>query len=154
MIIVTILNNKYMKIIMLIGPRNCGKTTTIRKTYDELSNNHHAKVIQLKPYPTLQDFDAVLELPNGKKIGFHSEGDLARSLIAAMNDYNDSGICDILVCACTEIRVTPPDMAEDIVGTENLIFVFKERVPATEQCAANEKCRDIIIDHINKLILQ
>jgi hypothetical protein len=129
-----------MKIIMLIGESDCGKTTAIRKVYDEMVR--YAK--EPKPdIPDEGDIDAVLTHRSGQRIGFHSEGDTSAVLIKAMRDHNDNK-CDILVCACNESLSDPHGTAR-LLAREYYTPIYKEKAPESEWAAANEEYKNLII---------
>jgi hypothetical protein len=129
-----------MKIIMLIGPDKCGKTATIKKVYNELS--HYAQEIEPKtviPSNPEGDFEGVLQLGNGQKIGFYSQGNHPAILIDAMRKYENEQKCDIWVCACTEGHAHPPGQAA-LFAKENFVHVIMKERHATEEY------KNIIID--------
>jgi GTPase SAR1 family protein len=133
-----------MKIIMLIGQSSCGKTTIIRKVYDEMLR--HADVLEPKTVIYGEDFRAVLKHGSGQRIGFISAGDYANDLIAGMCDFSDSDRCDILICACNEF--SEPFRVAGQLARENFIPVYKnkEKTTESEQDAENEEYKNIIID--------
>jgi len=87
-----------MKVIMLSGPTDCGKTTVINEVYQILtggyfSNNRHS------------DFECGIQY-QGKNIAFQSAGDYSYNSINAMRKY-DALNYDILVCAHNTNKVNP-----------------------------------------------
>lgn len=87
-----------MKVIMLSGPTDCGKTTVINEVYQILtggyfSNNRHS------------DFECGIQY-QGKNIAFQSAGDYSYNSIDAMRKY-DALNYDILVCAHNTNKVNP-----------------------------------------------
>jgi ABC-type dipeptide/oligopeptide/nickel transport system ATPase component len=133
-----------MKIIMLIGQNGCGKTTAIRKVYDEMLR--HADVLEPKTVIYGEDFWAVLKHRSGQRIGFISASDYANDLVAGMCDFSDSDRCDILLCACNEGFSEPHRVAGQL-ARENFIPVYKskEKAPENEWDAENEEYKNIII---------
>lgn len=98
---------KTMEVIMLKGPKNCGKTTTLNLVYDDLVNNHHAKIHTAKKQlgEDPNDFEAVL-IYQKKKIAIFTMGDLAYEVIGAMGKYDYLAV-DILVIACNDGFIKP-----------------------------------------------
>jgi hypothetical protein len=140
-----------MKIIMLVGQSNCGKTTTIRKVYDEMAQ--HAIKKPKAGIPDDDDFEAVLKHRSGQRIGFHSTGDTSGSVIDAMRNFSDNDRCDILVCACNE-RFSDPHGAARQIARGDCITVYKpeDQAPENERDAENEEYKSIIIALIISLV--
>lgn len=95
-----------MRIIVVKGAPNTGKTTAIRLAYD-IALYLGAAII--KPRNTADkphaDFDAVL-FYQGRRIGFHSGGDLRYMLPKIVDSHND---CDTLVMASRNFDQTKLD---------------------------------------------
>lgn len=89
-----------MKIIVLSGPSNCGKTTTINAVFDSLCGGNR-KASNVLFYnspvgnPVQNDFEGVLDYKN-KKIAFFSMGDYKRDCINAIVKYAGA---DVLIMA-------------------------------------------------------
>jgi hypothetical protein len=125
-----------MKVIMLIGEPNSGKTTTIHEVYKSLTGHYH------KNWPPKKDFEDIVT-HKGKKIGFRSDGDLACSAIEAMAKYGKKG-CDILICACrikfiTTLGKAMRDFKKDFIP------VFKT-MPLCDK--SNNADKNTILSHI------
>jgi hypothetical protein len=86
-----------MKVIMLIGSPNCGKTNTINEVYKSLTGNYFGQNANC-------DFECTLSY-QGKTIAFKSAGDRACDSVNAMEKYSQAG-CDILICACRIYLIT------------------------------------------------
>lgn len=88
-----------MKIILLAGKSNTGKTTTINLTYDNLIR-HGASIIKEKiPLgKNSMDFESVLSY-RGKSVAFYSMGDFYWKCRGAINKYVK---CDYLVLAYSD----------------------------------------------------
>jgi ABC-type proline/glycine betaine transport system ATPase subunit len=83
---------------MLLGEKNCGKTTTLNLVYDCL-NQQQAGIIEKKEsINEMKDFECIIRYKS-KKIAFFTMGDFAIRLIKAFEKYADKQ-CDVLVCAC------------------------------------------------------
>lgn len=93
-----------MRIIMLSGPQNSGKTTTINMVYDAIisaSSIYRSKQIL---GGDMNDFEAVLDyIQNGqtKRVAFFSMGDYSFEVVHAMSFYEGMG-CDVLICTCRD----------------------------------------------------
>jgi len=87
-----------MKIIILSGKSNCGKTTTINLAYKQLTGSFFAENER-------KDFETTIKYKN-KLIAFYSMGDESNPLIKAINNYENLN-CDILICACN-VRFKKP----------------------------------------------
>lgn len=87
-----------MKVIMLMGTPESGKTTTLNMVYDELAKSG-ATVIsnksQLGKDP--QDFKCILQY-QGKRVGIFTMGDYYEEIIYALGYFEGMG-CDVLIIA-------------------------------------------------------
>ena len=87
-----------MKIIMLKGKDNSGKTTTLNLVYDELVNNKNAKVCS---YVKLgwkgDDFACTLAYKN-LKVAIFSMGDYVEDIKRAIEHYRHTS-ADVLIIA-------------------------------------------------------
>jgi GTPase SAR1 family protein len=138
---------------MLIGPSNCGKTTTIDRVYEEVYSKleEPPKEYIIKERTPIgskdsKDFEAILKY-EGQEIGFYSLGDYASMVINdAMKAYD--GNCDVLVCACNERFLSPPGYAIRRYK-EDFIPVFKKYVSETDRHDSEyEKYASIILQLI------
>jgi len=90
-----------MKIILVEGPPNSGKTTLINEVFNTLRKEISTEDV-IMPYDNHvwdnDDFQAVVR-KNGKTIGFYSMGDIAHQVIAMIYVYAVRYECDILVIA-------------------------------------------------------
>ena len=82
-----------MKIILLQGPSNCGKTETFIKLREKLLNDYHGE--ELYHSENKRDFESVIKC-NEKQIGLFSMGDLKWWINWAVVKY--AGV-DVLVIA-------------------------------------------------------
>jgi ABC-type dipeptide/oligopeptide/nickel transport system ATPase component len=89
-----------MKIIMLSGECNSGKSTTLNLVYNTI-NPAPQDIIEPKTSVGNQkdkDFKCII-CYNGKKVSFYTGGDNPSSIIdEAIEEYKEK--CDTLVCAC------------------------------------------------------
>jgi hypothetical protein len=86
-----------MKIIMLSGDTNKGKSTTFNLVYDSLNPKTIVEPKKLLGNPIYKDFECIIEY-EGKRIAFYTMGDFPNYLIEAFEKYKIK--CDCLVCAC------------------------------------------------------
>lgn len=87
-----------MKIIMLKGPDNSGKTTTLNLVYNELVNNRKAKVCSyVKVGWKGDDFACTLDYKNSK-VAIYSMGDYSIDIKRAIEYYTHKS-ADVLIIA-------------------------------------------------------
>lgn len=86
-----------MKIILVEGPANSGKTTVINKVFDNISKD---EVIMPREQVggDKHDFQAVVQ-HNGKRIGFYSMGDYEDCVKNNIELFATQHKCDILIIA-------------------------------------------------------
>ena len=89
-----------MKIIMLSGNQNTGKTTTLKLVYDQLAQNMpsppQAQPIQGGDYG---DFESSPLRHNGKTVAIYSLGDTLYRIYEAIIKY--CGTVDVFIVACS-----------------------------------------------------
>lgn len=117
-----------MKIIVVKGNQNIGKTTSIRLAYDIALYLGAAIItprnIEDKPH---NDFETVL-FYNGKRIGFHSGGDLLKSFEEVIDDYKEKK-CDTLVMASRNFDQTKLD---SIFSGHDVEYLYKAKADDIE----------------------
>jgi hypothetical protein len=93
-----------MKIIVLTGQSNKGKTSALRLVYEKIisANGGKGKDFKTEGNPIQGDFSDVQSY-KGKKIAFFTMGDYDKHLVAAINKYTAQQ-CDLLVCACNDVH--------------------------------------------------
>lgn len=128
-----------MKTIVIRGPKNSGKTTTIGEVFEYFTHNN---IEYLEEKDRINDdphdFSAIISYKD-KKIGFYSMGDYLREVVEALKCYECKG-CDILLCACND-RFKSFDSA---VGSKATDIV--------EKVSIENNITDKVIDLINKYI--
>lgn len=85
------------KIFALRGPRNLGKSQTIRTVVEMLTEKHPDAIFEHN-HKTKVDVRAVLTI-NGSKIGIESQGDPNGRLIKESLDLFLKIGCDVIICA-------------------------------------------------------
>ena len=83
-----------MKIIAMQGAADKGKTATIRRAYEAFKSKGVIECFQ----PIGKDFEAIITMPDGKKIGFFSQGDWAENVSHNISTA-EKWECDILITA-------------------------------------------------------
>lgn len=87
-----------MRIIVLQGMPNTGKTRTLNLVFDLLIQNSGASTNrQGIGNPTQNDFSDIVQW-NNQRIAFFTMGDYSTYLANAIYDYHNRN-CDVLVCA-------------------------------------------------------
>ena len=86
-----------MKIIVLQGIPNVGKTSTLNLVWDTLTNNGGTSTNRQLLGGDPNDFSDVVIL-NNQMIGFFTMGDYSNDLSNAVYDYSAQG-CNLLICA-------------------------------------------------------
>ncbi len=90
-----------MKVILLSGKSNCGKTTTLNLVYDKIKKDDSFSIIEEKPEleKSPDDFECLIKY-KGKEVAFFTMGDYPDDIVEAFERYELG--CDILICACSE----------------------------------------------------
>ncbi|WP_461247550.1 hypothetical protein, partial [Treponema sp. R6D11] len=91
-----------MKIIMLVGPGGTGKTTTLKKVYERLSNN-----IQPKYYQEINknpDIECYPLYHHDKKIALCSAGDTLNCITKPIIKFCCMGM-DVIIIAFSEDKL-------------------------------------------------
>ena len=83
-----------MKIIAMQGAASKGKTSTIRNAYERFKTRGRIDLFQ----PIGNDLEAIITMPDNKKIGFYSQGDWPENTSHNIESA-EKWECDILVTA-------------------------------------------------------
>ena len=139
-----------MKVIMLLGVSNIGKTTTINEVYNALAGKNGENIICPKTGFTgsPKDFECVLKYKE-KQIALFSLGDLSREVTQAMC-YYDNMKCDILVCACNINRLMPQRYLARYPGSQIIQKSIANQ--KAEEYKENKEDANKIISLIQKMI--
>lgn len=91
-----------MEIIALRGPRDAGKTTTLKIVFEKLKAQGFQPMKDLEEDLENGDFLWVLE-KDGRKVGLVTQGDYAQREYSVKNHLSklESAGCDTAICACT-----------------------------------------------------
>jgi hypothetical protein len=127
-----------MKIIMLSGKHNSGKSTTLNLVYDKMEPNIETIIEPKKVLgnPIYKDFECIVKY-NNKKVAFYTMGDFSGLLIDAFKKYDNLNCC-ILICACSTKFSTP---YREITNYQH--NVVKKTMPLCDE--SNESDRDEIL---------
>jgi hypothetical protein len=88
-----------MKTILLVGEKECGKTSSLYLAYEKIilcggkGSNFNPEGARNQ-----WDFSDIVSF-QGMKIAFFTMGDFEDKIINAFNNYNSQN-CDILICSC------------------------------------------------------
>lgn len=140
-----------MKLIILSGPDNCGKTESLNVLHDLLMDISHVKEkskVQVGN-PAQNDFEYLLEGPGPAQI---------RIAISTCGDYPDRlkdfcqrhCNCDVVICACNmkfmRNRVYVP--FEDAMNFDSLATIVLKTPDSTieTQRSANKKCAQYLFN--------
>ena len=99
-----------MKIILLVGAKNCGKTSTLNLVYAHLINYGYKCQNQIQPldlsYNESHDFEADLLSPSKTKIKIASHGD-TKGYCNTIYQNAMKANCDALIMACNNQNYNP-----------------------------------------------
>lgn len=124
-----------MRIIVLQGMPNTGKTITLNLVYDTvLQNGGVSTNRQVIGNPTQNDFSDIV-LRGNQRIAFFTMGDYSTYLANAIYDYDHQN-CDVLVCALS--TNTAKVRANNALNKYNATRINKTIAPnATSELATN-----------------
>lgn len=130
-----------MKIIVIKGNPNSGKTTSIRLVYDLLLYKG-AKIDKPRNSgKTYADFDTEL-LYNEKRVAISSAGDVLKNIHKTMSDHDG---CDILITASRNFKQSSLD---EIFSDYDVEYIKKEKRGDEENIStANEilQCAKLVL---------
>lgn len=125
-----------MELIILAGPGNCGKTTTLNIAYINMISSGAVSTTRKKEGGNPNDFSDVL-LWKGKKIGILTMGDYSYRVIEFLDECKKNG-CDVFVSACNG-RFKRPFKKFSIYPVCHIITKAKAANPSLE---LSENTRD------------
>ncbi len=129
-----------MKIIMLKGPNDSGKTSTLHLVYNKLTSNKDVKHIENKkitsnPPNKIEDFACILEYDN-KKVAIFTMGDYVKGkngIWNVINDYTNKSV-DVLIIANSNKPIP-----ENSIRQHNYVLVIKMKALASPLHEAENK---------------
>ncbi len=142
-----------MRVIILSGETNCGKTTSLKKLFERIKETSDVKLLNgegdhLDDHN--EDFCYRLQYPDGKKLAIVTQGDYQNVLEYHYDRFKD---CDILVCACNKKfmggrKEKPFDKVSDYDPLTTIVLKKKYKSVTEEEkkvCAeANEACAEYL----------
>lgn len=140
------------KILVIYGPHDSGKTSTLKEIHKKFCENHNAKSIILNSRLKTEILRKVVV--NGKSIGFASNGDDAERIKKDLNELINNG-CQIIVSA---VRVPDGGIQAQKAAFEEIAksnsYEIKpfdiERVPPKE----NDSSKAIKTDLAQKILAE
>lgn len=112
------------KVLVLTGPPNTGKTTTLKKVREHLLQNEGYICLSHKEFggrDNHADFFDLLQNKAGKLVCIMSEGDYQYDLRGG-GWFVKKDVCDVYVCACTDY------FTKDLSFLARLSKTFKKRM--------------------------
>lgn len=131
-----------MKIILLSGKSNCGKTRAMNMVYDEMKKVSKELMPKKQVGGNVDDFETVM-LYNNKNIALFSMGDILKEIIHAIKKYMEMDIkIDVLVICC---RTEFLGEVKEKYGIYVIKVIEKSRKRGkNKHIESEEKCREII----------
>jgi predicted AAA+ superfamily ATPase len=123
-----------MKVIMLRGPRKCGKTPILTLCDDTLMNIHGTTIHTEKEFLNENDFKVILNY-KGKTVAIYTMGDYSTKVIEAMKEYANKSV-DVLIIACNSNLKRPMVSIRNYPHT--IIPKAKKAFPYEDQKIVNE----------------
>lgn len=128
-----------MKIIMLKGPDNSGKTTTLNLIHDELVKKMNATIVfKVELGWKGDDIASTLDY-NNRKVAIFSMGDYVEDIKRAI-DYFEHKSADVLIIANRNKH-----QFDNLVHQSGNVLINKPKVRKTQICADN-------INYMNQII--
>lgn len=137
-----------MKIILLFGTTNCGKTSTIKAVYDSLKS--HSDIIKYEEIGNADgDICSVLKY-HGALIAICSMGDYSNFVCDRIKEYDQMG-CSIFICACNDKFVRPFTRIEQYKGSK----LIRKTVCDIEEGRAdvNQKDASCILQVVDQMMM-
>lgn len=132
-----------MKIILIYGEENAGKTTTCRKILDWLNSygwNQQKYQSFDKPSADWYGDFCVKGIFNGKTIAIYSAGDERAHLRAALIYANEPPICDILIATVRKgIHYTAPLTTFVTQPNDTVLWLTLEKGCTSKEITENEE---------------
>ena len=135
-------------LIALYGISNQGKTTTIRRVYDDLRLKY--RVVRRGSPSRTEVNGAILDI-DGVLVGFASPGDVEWILAANLLPLIEKG-CIVILCA-THTRGGTVDLVERVAADHQFATVWIEKAgDSTDHIVANRRKADEIIQRIRRAV--
>jgi hypothetical protein len=142
-----------MEIIMLLGKRDKGKTTTLHMVYDSIDPDQkdiiEPKKLLGNPKKVPNDFECIIRYKDKDKlsIAFYTMGDFPKKLTKVFEGYNNKK-CGCLICACNDLQFKIPDNYPHIIIDKTVA----DSKAQADFYIANKADSKKIINKINEII--
>lgn len=133
-------------VIALRGKKNSGKTTTIKKVFEQLKKT--AEKVE-RDHKIQKEIRAIILVIDGVKVGFVSVGEPAWRLNEYLRDLFRYG-CKVVICATRSFGDTV-EVVEALRRYKH-VWIEKERSPASTQERGNAQNADAIIKQVKHAI--
>jgi len=137
------------QLIVLIGPGQCGKTTTLNQLYGDLLTSGSSINTFQKPLMNMggpEDFEAdIYSALKGKRIAIFSMGDTVQHVLAAIQKYMAMPGIDVLIVAFNNSHM--PSF-QTIQNQYNPLVVQKTKNPKNLQVTADTTAVNQILSSI------
>ncbi|WP_304343985.1 hypothetical protein [Chryseobacterium koreense] len=92
-----------MRVIILRGKSDCGKSTTLNLVYDELVSHPGVSASPkiILGNPSQRDFECIVTLKDTREIAFFTMGDYKNNIIDAVKKYGQQNV-EILIIASND----------------------------------------------------
>jgi len=89
-----------MRIIVLRGPANSGKSTVLNGVYNELTSfrDVHSTPKRVLGNPKQKDFECIITLKDKRRVAFFTMGDYIDAILAGIEKYSYLD-CEVLIIA-------------------------------------------------------
>lgn len=142
-----------MRVILLSGPSDCGKTTSLNMLFDRIKETSGVKVLD-KQQIEGRDVKCKLIYPDGKKLTIITQGDYGDELERYYEYFKD---CDILICACNKSHMTrrivkPFDEVTEYDPLTTIVLKKQYESTTEEEMETCEKANEACVEHLLDLI--
>lgn len=144
-----------MRVIILSGPDHCGKTSSLKKLFDRIKENHGVEVLEEKTVDKWKkDFLYKVRYTDGKTLVIATQGDYKPCLKNYCEEFQD---CDILVCAYNQKFMRcrnekPFDSVTDYDPLTTIVLKKKYKPAEAEKKEVFKKANEACAEHLLDLI--
>lgn len=144
-----------MRVIILSGPDHCGKTSSLKKLFDRIKENHGVEVLRKDTVDKWEkDFVYKVRYADGKTLVIATQGDYKNLLKKYCEKFKD---CDILLCACNQKfmrcrKDNPFDRVTDYDPLTTIVLKKKYKPAEAEKKDVFKKADEACAEHLLDLI--